>query len=333
MAGSADPLAKALSKGARGGVWLIHGSDDWLREQAVQRLIEAHLDPATRDFNLDQIQATSLDAEALASICQTPPMMAEWRVVVVRDAQALAANARTRALLEDLVSKDVPGLALVLSGDTSGAAIWNKVRKAGTAIEYKPLSMGDVPGWLVEQAEARGVELDAPAARALAGAFGAELGMLTQELAKLVDYVGDRARIRIADVKEVVGHIPRINRWDWFDSVAAAKFAEARVALPVLLDSESGVGLLIGLGPQLLRIGILLGAGEQVLTESLPPNQRWLVRRIRDQAKRWNIETLDAALDDLLRADRLLKSTSLDERQVLDELMLRLEARRIQAAA
>jgi DNA polymerase III delta subunit len=65
----------------------------------------------------------------------------------------------------------------------------------------------------------------------------------------------------------------------------------------------------------------------------LPPNQRWLVRRIRDQAKRWSIETLDAALDDLLRADRLLKSSSLDERQVLDELMLRLETRRVQAAA
>jgi hypothetical protein len=33
------------------------------------------------------------------------------------------------------------------------------------------------------------------------------------------------------------------------------------------------------------------------------------------------------AVDDLLRADRLLKSASLDDRQVLEELLLRLELR------
>ena len=333
MAGAADPLAKALAKGVRGGVWLIHGSEEWLREEAVRRLVQAHLDPATRDFNLDQIQATSFDAEMLASICQTPPMMAEWRVVIVRDAQALAANARTRSLVEELIANCPPGLALVFSGDISAAGIWNKVRKSAIAVECKPLAIGDVPVWLSDRAEERGVEIDAQAARALAGALGAELGVLAQELAKLIDYVGDRARIRIADVREIVGHIPRVNRWDWFETVASTRFNEARSSLPVLLDAESGIGLLIGLGPQLLRIGIMLTAGEQALTEMLPPNQRWLARRIRDHAKRWNLDTLDAALDDLLRADRLLKSTSLDERQVLDELLLRMEARRIQAAA
>jgi DNA polymerase-3 subunit delta len=333
VAGAADPLAKALAKGVRGGVWLIHGSEEWLREEAIRRLIHAHLDPATRDFNLDQIQATSFDAEMLASICQTPPMMAEWRVVIVRDAQALAANARTRSLVEELVTNCPPGLALVFSGDISAAGIWDKVKKSAIAVEYKPFAIGDVPAWLSDRAEERGVDIDAQAARALASALGAELGVLAQELAKLIDYVGERARIRIADVREIVGHIPRVNRWDWFETVASTRFNEARTSLPVLLDAESGIGLLIGLGPQLLRIGIMLTAGEHVLTEMLPPKQRWLARRIRDQAKRWNLDTLDAALDDLLRADRLLKSTSLDERQVLDELLLRMEARRIQAAA
>lgn len=333
MAASADPVAKALAKGARGGVWLVHGSDDWLREEAVRRLIEAHLDPATRDFNLDQIQASSFDPETLASVCQTPPLMAEWRVVIIRDAQALAANARTRALIEDLVSKQIPGLALILSGDISHATFWTKVRKEANSVEYKPLATGDVPSWLSDRAKERAIEIDIQAARALAAAFGAELGMLAQELDKLIDYVGDRKRIRIADVREVVGHVPRVNRWDWFDTVAEGGFKEARTALPVLLDGESGIGLLIGLGPQLFRIGIMLGAGEKALTELLPPNQRWLARRVRDQAKRWSIETVDAALDDLLRADRLLKSTSLEERQVLDELLLRMEARRQQVAA
>jgi DNA polymerase III delta subunit len=137
----------------------------------------------------------------------------------------------------------------------------------------------------------------------------------------------------VGDVAAVVGHVPRVNRWEWFDTVSEARFAEARAALPALLDAESGIGLLIGLGSQLLRIGIALAGGEKAVLEVLPPRQQFLVKRIISQARRWTPVNVDAALDDLLRADRLLKSTSLDQRQVLDELMLRLEARRTAAAA
>jgi hypothetical protein len=42
---------------------------------------------------------------------------------------------------------------------------------------------------------------------------------------------------------------------------------------------------------------------------------------------------LEAALDDLLRADRLLKSSSLGDTAVLEELLLRFEAGWVGAAA
>ncbi|MGH7501020.1 MAG: DNA polymerase III subunit delta [Longimicrobiales bacterium] len=332
-AARADALSKALAKGTRGGIWLLHGAEDWLKEEAVHALIDAHLDPATRDFNLDQLRASSLDPEALASICQTPPMMADWRVVIVRDASALAANAKLRTLVENLISKHVPGLVLVfVAGETSNAKFWNDFKKATRAIEYRPLSSSDVPAWLIERAQQSGVEMDPSAARALASAIGAELGVLSQELAKLIDFAGDSRRVDVADVRAIVGHVPRVNRWDWFDTVGETRFAHARAALAVLLDSDSGVGLIIGLGSHLLRIGVVIDGGERALASAVggPP---WILKRFTGQARNWTQSMLDDALDDLLRADRLLKSTSLDQHQVLDELMLRFEARRTAAAA
>ena len=44
------------------------------------------------------------------------------------------------------------------------------------------------------------------------------------------------------------------------------------------------------------------------------------------QARLWSGEEIDAALTDLLRTDRLLKSTSLTDRQAMEELLLRLAA-------
>jgi DNA polymerase-3 subunit delta len=181
---------------------------------------------------------------------------------------------------------------------------------------------------------ARAVELEPDAARALVAAIGSEIGVLERELAKLQDFVGERRQIGLADVEAAVGQITRQNRWDWFDLVGDGRLAEARAALPVLFDArESGVGLVLGLGTHFLRLAIAAAGGERALQNELPPHQRWLASRLARQARRWTPERLGSALDDLLRADRLLKSASLDEEQILEELLLRLQARNTAPAA
>jgi len=124
-----------------------------------------------------------------------------------------------------------------------------------------------------------------------------------------------------------VGSIPRFDRWAWFDLVGERRFGEALRQLPVLLEAgESGVGLVIGMGAQLLRIGIVCAGGQGALERELRPNQRWLARRVAAQARKWTLAQVDAALAELLRSDRLLKSASLSDRQAMEELLLRLRA-------
>jgi DNA polymerase III subunit delta len=327
---SADELAAALRRGQRGGVFFLYGDDEFLKDEATAAIVAAHLDPATRDFNFDQIRASDAEPEALLSIVATPPMMAEWRVVVLRDAQLLAGNARGRAVLESLLERSVPDLVLVIVAqlpERASGKIYDRLKKQTTSVEFGRLAGGDLPGWLIDRAGREDVVLEADAARALASA-NAELGVLVQELAKLVGYVGERRRITRDDVTAVVGHVPRQNRWDWFDMVGDRRFSDARQALPVLLQgAETGVGLIIGLGTHFLRLALAAHGGERALQSALPPHQRWLAGRVAKQARGWKALHLDAALDDLLRADRLLKSASLSDHQVLEETLLRMQAR------
>src|SRR5690606_13997440 len=167
-----------------------------------------------------------------------------------------------------------------------------------------------LPGWLTEHArEEHGLELEIDAARALVSAIGSHLGVLSTELEKLASFASGRKTITLDDVRAVGGYIPRVDRWAWFDLVGERRFAEALQLLPELLESgESGVGLVAGMGGHLLRVGIAVAGGPAALEKELPPNQRWLARRIGAAARVWTVEELDAALADLLRTDRLLKS-------------------------
>ncbi len=324
-----EQLRKTLSGGKLGGVFFLYGDEEYLKEDATALLIRSHLDPSTRDFNFDQLFADKLEPETLASITSTPPMMAEWRVVVVREAQALAASARSRAPIEALLERSVPGLALILVAslpDRSKAAFYERLKKETTSLDFPLLDAGDVPAWLTTRAEERGVAIDTAAARSLAAAIGSDLGVLSQELAKLIEYVGDRKKIAKADVEAVVGIVPQQNRWEWFDLVGGGNIGEARRAIPILLDAgESGVGLVIGLGTHMLRVAIAAAGGERALSDALPGHQKFLASRIVRQARAWSQEGTMLALDDLLRADRLLKSTSLGEHAILEELLLRFE--------
>lgn len=324
---SAEALFTWLDRGSRGGVFLVQGEEEYLKEETVQALIRAHLDPATRDFNLDQLRAAGLDPETLASICQTPPMLSEWRVVVVRDAQHMAANAKLRAAVEALLARELPGLALIFAtstGEVSKSKFQANLERKARTVAHPSMAVGDIPGWLIERAKDAGVQLEPAAARALA-ASTTGLGVLAQELAKLIEFVGDRKRVRTADVAQLVGETAHQNRWEWFDLVGERRFREARTGLAVLLDSgESGVGLLIGLGTHMLRLGLAAAGDDNALKAGLG-RQQWLAARLKKQGRKWTGPDIDSAIDDMLRADRLLKSAQLGDRHVMDELLLRLQ--------
>lgn len=320
-----DPILEALERRGKGGVFFLSGEDAFRRDRAAEALVRAHLDDGTSAFNLDRYHGSDLEVETLASVLATPPMMAEWRVVEVREVEALSSSSRFRELLLATAQNPPPGLALVLvSAPTTGAKFWKDLQKAATSVQFGALTDDEVPAWLMEHARSTlGVAMDEDAARALGAAVGTDLGVLARELDKLRDYVQEGRPITRADVEAAGTHLPRQDRWKWFEMVGERRFDEALEALPVLLgQGESGVGLVIGLSTQLLRLAVARTRGPDALSDALEPRMRWLTRKIVPQARRWSPDELEAAIVGLLRADRLLKASGVGDEAILEEWLL-----------
>lgn len=307
----------------------MSGDEPFLREEAVRQIVEAHLDSATRDFNLDQLRGAEASADALASLFATPPMMASWRLVVVRDAQGLAPKAR--AVVEAAAATPPSGLVLILSASIpagSQAAFYRTLERSSTSVDFAPLGPLDAPPWAAERAATlHDVELELDAARALVAAVGTDLGTLAAEVDKLAGGSRERKRITHQDVTSLVGVIPRANRWNWVELVGDRRLDEAMRQLPTLMGAgESGVALIIAIGAQLLRVALAASGGEAALDRALPRKQPTLVRKLLAQARRWTLPELDAVFTELLRTDRLLKTGPPSEVQAMEELLLRLRA-------
>ena len=322
-----SPLRKALEQGSRGGVFFLWGEDEHRKGEAVKELVGAHVDEATRDFNLDVVQGSDVNVEDLARIVATPPMMAEWRVVVVRGAEAFAGAARSRDLVLGLAESPPSDLALILTAripSGSKAKFYTRLKKIAQSVEFSAISADDAPGWLMGQAKSRlGMTLEPDAARALAHGIGTDLGILSRELEKLAGVASEGDRITLEHVRAAGTVLPTQDRWRWFDLVGARRFDEASRGLRILLgQGESGVGLTVGLATHLLRIGVAVEQGKGAVEQVLPPHQKWLSRQIARQAEGWSSAAIRESILGLLRVDRLLKASSLSDEHHLEEWFL-----------
>ncbi|WP_420633714.1 DNA polymerase III subunit delta [Candidatus Palauibacter sp.] len=328
MSAPLDPrLARALARSSPSGGWFLHGDAVRLRDEAAQQLVDAALDPATRDFNYDQFQSEAVTGEQLASTLAMPPMMAERRVVFVRDAERLGAG--VRAVLKQAAEALPSDIALIVTATIpkgSRAAFYRDLKKSCRTLEWSSPRAAEVPGWIRDRARRRwGFDLSPGAAQWIAGAVGADLSILDAELEKLSRLPADRRTE--ADIKALVPRTHRIDRWTWLDLVASRKYGRALRELDDVLTSERGVGLVAGLVEHHLLLGLALDGGSPALRAVLSETGRgylsWKADAYARQARAWTVDELDHALRALHRADRHLKSGRPDP-AVLADLLLAL---------
>src|SRR4051812_39989631 len=234
--------------------YFLYGEDDFLKEDALRHLIDAAVDPATRDFNLDQRKGGEVSAESLGSLLSMPPMMAERRVVVVRDVTSLRKDAR--ALLDKHLAAPTPDLLIVLASLADSKADKSLEALEG-AVECKPLSGAQLPKWIAARAQRLGMSITPSAIELLQSAAGADLSQLSVELDKLAAYsagreIDEQAVAAVVGVQrdETVGRL--------LDAIAQRDAATAVSLISGVLDQPktSAVQVVMALATQMLALAV-----------------------------------------------------------------------------
>ena len=340
------PLRHALDEGSFEPVYYFHGDDDFLKDEAVRRLIERAVDPATRDFNLEQRRGSELDGETLGTLLDTLPMMAERRVVVVRDVPALRKDAR--AALDAYLQRPAPETVLVLVAPV-GAKAEKTLLERATAVTFDPLDDKKLPAWIARHAkENLHISITPGASALLQSTVGSDLPQLASELEKLASYVeGSGGTGRVIDeaaVAEVVGVRHGETPADLLDRIADRDARGALALLPhvMIQPKMSAVVFVMMLTTQTLALAWARAALDEGLSRSRLPGEffellkqgSWnLTGRPWGEAvsawtravDRWSAPALDRALDLLLQTDIALKESKVSsDEQLLGTLVLAL---------
>lgn len=345
-------------------VYYLHGDDDYLKDAAIRDLLQAAIDPSTRDFNLEQRRGADLDGESVASLLTTPPMLAECRAVVLRDVTGLKKAAR--AQLDKYLQRPASDTLLLLVSP-AGTKADSALVDAGVSLEFAPLTPERVRRWITHHAgSALQVDIADDAAQLLQQAVGNDLHLLAAELDKCASYVlgahdaagtgtaseGTRAVIDVDSVSAVVGVRRGETVTDLLDAVARhdAKTAVNLVGHVLGQPKVNAVQVVMMLATQAfaLRFGrARRDAG--IPTQRLPqeyfaflketggyPGRPWgeAASAWTKATEGWSADACERALGLLLEADMALKDTRVStEEQLLTSLVLALCATRTRRAA
>src|SRR6266545_3587828 len=243
-ANTLDALLRSLAKGELAPVYYLHGPEEVLKDEAVRAVVDRALDLALRDFNFDQRSAGQLDPEAIFSLCTTLPMMAERRVVVLREVEGWKRKPKTRAAFITYLERPAVETVVILVQSAAEESEDKDLVRGAFAVACEPLPAERARRWLLRRAAALGVTLEDAAADHLLAATGGELGAVAAELQKLAALPAGTP-LTAEQVGALVGVRHGETIYDWRDAIFDGQAGRAVALLPYILDQagDSGVKL------------------------------------------------------------------------------------------
>lgn len=343
--------------------YVLVGDEVFFRDRCRGALIQHLVTPELRDFSLHDLDLGDTSVAEMLDRARTPSLMAPFQVFFVRGVKALygrGSHQEEFAAIEAYCRNPNPEAVLIFIADHISIPSdarrmdmqdkdrYERIRETlgeyCAVIELARVEEGDGINWVVEHAAKQAVKIDADAARELVDALGSDMMLVSNELEKLILFVGEKKRVTIGDVETMVLAAKQRSLYELTDAISAKDPVRALAVLDAMLSSEEGEEAAIGHVYMLARtFRQMLVILEKNVRDSraiwqalwqgfrLPP---FAAEDVIRQARRFKSRRdLTRALRLLARADLALRSNPASKRLVLEKLMIDLCAQPEQIAA
>jgi len=343
--------------------YMLVGDEVFFRDRCRAALIQHLVPTELRDFSMHDLDLADTSIAEILDLARTPSLMAPFQVFFIRGVKALygrGSHQEEFAAIAEYSRNPNPDAVLIFVADHISIPAdarridmqdkdrYERIRETlgeyCTIIELARVEESDGIRWVVEHAAKEAVKVDADAARELVDALGADMMLVSNELEKLILFVGQKKRVTIGDVETMVLAAKQRSLYELTDAISSKDRVSALSVLDALLLSEEGAEAAIGHIYMLARtFRQMLVILEKNVRDSraiwqalwqgfrVPP---FAAEDVIRQARRYKSRReLTRALRLLARADLALRSNPASKRLVLEKLVIDLCAEPSQLAS
>ena len=300
--------------------YVFVGDEAFFRKRFRDAILQHMVPVDLRDFSIFEFDLADNDLAEVLDRARTPSLMAPFQVFFVRGVKNLfgrGSNEEKLAAIENYCKNPNPDALIVFVADHISIPAdvrrmemqdkerYQRIRETMGSycgiVELARVEEGEAVRWISEFCASRDVpvKIEPDGARELVDALGGDMMMISNELEKLMLYVGAKNRITLGDVETMVLAAKQRSLYELTDAISSKDRVRALEILDAMLSSGDGEEAAIG------HIYMLAKTFRQMLVI--------LERNVRDQRMLWaalwqGFRVPPFAADDIIKQARRYKS-------------------------
>ena len=180
-----EKIMQDLKAGTYHPVYLLHGEESFFIDSVTSYIEKNAMPEAERSFNQVVLYGKDVDFKTVVDNARQFPMMAQRRVVILKEAQAM----RSLKDLFSYIEKPSPTTVLVIAHKNKPldkrTKFGKSMSKNAVILDSKKLYDNQVPAWIGNYAKAIKLAIDPDATRILTEYLGQDLSKIVNEIDKI----------------------------------------------------------------------------------------------------------------------------------------------------
>ncbi len=262
-----DTIISDLKKRSFKPIYFLYGNEPYFIDQITDYIENNLLDEAEKGFNQVVLYGRDVSIDAIVSQAKRFPMMADYQVVIVKEAQHLA---RTIHQLEAYVDQVQPTTILVFNykykSPDKRKSVFKKMAKVGVLFESKPLYENQVPAWISNYVKTKAFTIEPKASLMLVEFLGTELSKITNELQKLFIVLDSGSTITPEIVEKNIGISKDYNNFELRHAIGSKNIVKANQIITYFAQNPKS-------NPTVMTISLLNSFFTQLLQYHALPNK------------------------------------------------------------
>lgn len=330
-------LKKQIKSKSFSPIYLIYGSEQMFVKSYTQKLCEAVAGKNPSDFNYHTFSG-DINFQEFAAALQIMPFMAERNCVVVSDIYFDNMDKNQLDLFKELTNRVWDDTVLIISmptyvpskNKTSFTALVKRVEKLGSAVSFDKINAQIVEKYVAKWANENGKLISHLNASKIIQNVGDDLNLLKNEVNKICAY--SKGEEITADDIELLSTVNLETRtYDMADDVIGGRGDRAFQKLDILFyQREDPINILYALSSAYvdayrMRVADECGVSkESVAKDFAYKNRAFVLTKARSSVSRTSTEAIRKSLDVIVETDEKLKSVSVNQRFLIEQLISRL---------
>jgi DNA polymerase-3 subunit delta len=227
-----EDILKKISNKAYSPIYFLMGEESYYIDLIADHIEANVLTEAEKEFNLTVLYGKDVDEATIISQAKRFPMMANYQVVIVREAQALKKIEELQHYVENPVKSTILVICYKYGKLDKRKTFAKVVEKNGILYESPKIYDSQVSAWITDYCRKRKYRIQPKAVSLLAESLGTQLSTLVNELGKLMINVPEGSEITAELVETNIG----INKdYNVFELSAALNFKDRTKANRIVL--------------------------------------------------------------------------------------------------